>query len=234
LAIKEAETDATKRALVTFGNRFGLCLYDREQKGVRRARRAARALHPAPVKWVLQSTFGDHAQEFQDPAEFCSALRRAIDASTDCQALQRLWELHAATIANMPLQIPQLRSERGEHYAEILAALYRNRLGALVPRAPAYPSSEPSRLLHRRVRDKAHLRAVAKQPCLVCGRSPSQAHHLKFQEPRGLGLKPSDEFAVPLCRLHHRSLHDAGDEKAWWRQHKLDPVPEAERLWASR
>jgi DNA recombination protein Rad52 len=33
-AIKEAETDAMKRALMTFGNPFGLALYDKEQKEV--------------------------------------------------------------------------------------------------------------------------------------------------------------------------------------------------------
>src|SRR4051794_20644150 len=36
LALKAAETDATKRALATFGNPFGLALYDREQAGVRK------------------------------------------------------------------------------------------------------------------------------------------------------------------------------------------------------
>jgi DNA recombination protein Rad52 len=35
-AIKEAETDAMKRALMTFGNPFGLALYDKEQKEVAR------------------------------------------------------------------------------------------------------------------------------------------------------------------------------------------------------
>ena len=85
----------------------------------------------------------------------------------------------------------------------------------------------------RRIRNKAHLRLVAQQPCLVCGRLPAHAHHLKFLEPRGLGLKPSDAFAVPLCRLHHRALHDQGDEQSWWQQHKIDPVSEAQRLWRS-
>ena len=33
-AIKEAETDAMKRALMTFGNKFGLALYDKKQRGV--------------------------------------------------------------------------------------------------------------------------------------------------------------------------------------------------------
>jgi hypothetical protein len=35
-AIKEAETDAKKRALMTFGNQFGLALYDRAQTNVAR------------------------------------------------------------------------------------------------------------------------------------------------------------------------------------------------------
>ncbi len=33
-ALKEAETDATKRALMTFGNPFGLALYDKQQRQV--------------------------------------------------------------------------------------------------------------------------------------------------------------------------------------------------------
>ncbi|MCK4788282.1 MAG: RAD52 family DNA repair protein [Desulfobacteraceae bacterium] len=34
LAVKEAETDAMKRALMTFGNQFGLALYDKKQTNV--------------------------------------------------------------------------------------------------------------------------------------------------------------------------------------------------------
>ena len=41
----------------------------------------------------------------------------------------------------------------------------------------------------KRIRDKQHLRFVAKQPCLVCGREPSDPHHLRFAQPRGLGTK---------------------------------------------
>jgi DNA recombination protein Rad52 len=230
-AIKEAETDATKRALVTFGNAFGLCLYDREQKGLRRARRHAQKTESSPVKWTLRSVSGDPAQEFQDPAEFCSALRRAIEGCRERNMLQRLWQLHANTLSLMTTHLPQLRSDQGEHFASILTSLYRNRLQTLQSKEGTPQPTQANLALHRRVRDKEHLRTVAKEPCLVCGRSPSQAHHLKFLEPRGLGLKPSDEFAVPLCRLHHRSLHDAGDEMTWWRQHNLEPVAESRRLW---
>ena len=39
---------------------------------------------------------------------------------------------------------------------------------------------------------------------------------MRFAQPRALGLKVSDEFTVPLCRGHHRQLHQAGNEVAWW------------------
>ena len=83
----------------------------------------------------------------------------------------------------------------------------------------------------RRHRDKAHLRLVALQPCLLCGRSPSDPHHLRFAQPRAMGRKNSDEFVVPLCRTHHRQNHQVGDEVSWWAQTKIDPMKVALRLW---
>jgi len=83
----------------------------------------------------------------------------------------------------------------------------------------------------RRYRNREHLRYVAQQACLVCGRRPSDPHHLGFTQPRALGRKVSDEFAVPLCRGHHRAVHRSRDERAWWRQAGLDPIRVARRLW---
>jgi hypothetical protein len=80
-------------------------------------------------------------------------------------------------------------------------------------------------------RDRDHLRFVASQPCLVCGRTPSDAHHVKFAEQRAMGRKVSDKFTVPLCRLHHRELHRRGDERAWWNAQGIDPLPVAANLW---
>jgi ERF superfamily len=85
----------------------------------------------------------------------------------------------------------------------------------------------------RRHRDKDHLKFVASQPCLVCGRSPVDAHHLKFTQPRAMGRKVSDEFTVPLCRTHHRDLHRFGDEAAWWVRQAIDAVGTSRRLWVS-
>jgi len=83
----------------------------------------------------------------------------------------------------------------------------------------------------RRLRDREHLKFVAGQPCLLCGRRPSDPHHLRFTQPRALGRKVSDEFTVPLCRTHHRQLHGVGDERSWWGSNQLDPMPIAEALW---
>jgi ERF superfamily len=85
----------------------------------------------------------------------------------------------------------------------------------------------------RRHRDKGHLKFVASQPCLVCGRSPADAHHLRFTQPRALGRKVSDEFTVPLCRTHHRDNHRFGDEAAWWGRQAIDPVGTSRKLWVS-
>jgi ERF superfamily len=83
----------------------------------------------------------------------------------------------------------------------------------------------------RRYRNREHLRYVAQQACLICGRKQSDPHHLRYLQPRALGRKVSDEFAVPLCRSHHRAVHRAGDEQAWWTAAGIDPVKVARQLW---
>jgi hypothetical protein len=85
----------------------------------------------------------------------------------------------------------------------------------------------------RRHRDKTHLKFVASQPCLVCGRSPADAHHLRFTQQRAMGRKVSDEFTVPLCRAHHQDNHRFGDEVAWWERRAIDPVATSRMLWMS-
>jgi hypothetical protein len=88
------------------------------------------------------------------------------------------------------------------------------------------PLSKP-----RRHRHKDHLRFVMRQPCLLCGRTPTDPHHLRFIQPRALGRKSSDEFTVPLCRTHHRAVHRAGNERSWWEQAGIDPLKVARKLW---
>ncbi|ULK95981.1 ERF family protein [Bradyrhizobium sp. I71] len=89
----------------------------------------------------------------------------------------------------------------------------------------AFPKDPP------RHRSKEHLAFVRSQGCLVCQKTPADAHHLKFAQPRTLGRKVSDEFTVPLCRSHHQSLHRNGDERAWWTNLQIAPLPIAKELW---
>jgi hypothetical protein len=83
----------------------------------------------------------------------------------------------------------------------------------------------------RRIRDRDHIKLVAKQPCLVCGRSPTDAHHVRFAQSAALGRKVSDEFTIPLCRGHHREVHRCGDEAAWWEKTGIDPIAAARVFW---
>ena len=82
-----------------------------------------------------------------------------------------------------------------------------------------------------RHRNKEHLQLIRTQPCLVCGRQPSDPHHLRFAQPRALGRKVSDEFTVPLCRAHHREAHRATKETLWWLSVGIAPLQIAEKLW---
>jgi hypothetical protein len=96
------------------------------------------------------------------------------------------------------------------------------------------PGSQEVKVIGKpvRERDRDHLRFVAAQGCLVCGRTPSDPHHIRFAEPRAIGRKASDRFTVPICRLHHRELHQRGNERAWWQSRGIDPLAIAASLWA--
>jgi hypothetical protein len=98
----------------------------------------------------------------------------------------------------------------------------------------AVEAIDKSELAHpgpRRIRDKDHLRFVSTQPCLICGRTPADPHHLRFAQSRALSRKVSDEFIVPLCRGHHREVHRCSDETAWWRNRGIDALGVARALW---
>jgi len=98
---------------------------------------------------------------------------------------------------------------------------------------PSSPKARRRRVVGKtiRLRDKEHCKFVASQPCVVCGRTPTETHHLRFAQPRALGRKVSDEYTVPVCRLHHRELHRYGDEASWWAAVSIDPLPIALDLW---
>jgi len=202
IALKAAETDATKRALATFGKPFGLALYG--------SKTASRLKTPAPEPRPLhqgqhQATLPpDDTTPIPRPSRYYG--RRQDLVTRDRAQGRRQMALPPSTDTSIVPVSPDQQPGRIDKSALTIA--------------------EP-----RRLRDKAHLRFVASHPCLVCGRQSSDPHQLRFAQPRALGLKVSDEFTVPLCRDHHRKLHQAGNEVAWWHDLSIKPLVIAKALW---
>jgi hypothetical protein len=249
LALKGAETDATKRALATFGNPFGLALYDREQVGVRKARNGNASLAVGP--WVLRSVTGEEAS-FDKPSEFAVALRRAMTEARDIELLFAIWEQNVETVRALNRTLKQDQLPKSGIAPQLVSHLkqcaiglansgkrcdgsdLRERTPALSSSATARPKIDKSVLTisePKRIRCKEHLRFVATQPCLICGRSPSHAHHVRYAQSRGLSLKVSDEFTVPLCAIHHHHIHTTGKEREWWAERSIDALKVASDLW---
>jgi hypothetical protein len=251
LALKGAETDATKRALATFGNPFGLALYDREQLGVRKMR--SEKASPPIGPWVLRSASDAEETSFDKPSEFAGALRKAMTAARDIQLLFAIWEQNVETVRALNRSLRQDRLPKSglapqlvSHLKQCAIALVKpenrdnaqtgDRVGEadLRPSNSAPPKIDKSVLTVgelKRIRCKEHLRFVASQSCLICGRSPSHAHHVRYAQTRGLSLKVSDEFTVPLCAIHHHRIHTTGNEREWWQERKIDPLVVANELW---
>jgi hypothetical protein len=131
------------------------------------------------------------------------AHRRLADKNTltaaDARAIETAYQTLLARTAT-ELDDPETAAENAA-----VSGSFATETGAL----PSLRAVAPALQKPIRRRNKAHRAFVASQPCLVCQRSPCDAHHLKFAQPRTLGRRVSDEFTVPLCREHHQQLHRA-------------------------
>jgi len=130
-ALKEAETDAMKRALTTFGNPFGLALYDKEQHGVRGKARNHQKFNGHSLSWILLSAEGEVISLHEDPIDYCKALRQVIEAGSSPERLKALWSRNSVTIEMLRANLRDLRTEAGGHYADILLSLYQRQLKEL-------------------------------------------------------------------------------------------------------
>ncbi|WP_342710765.1 ERF family protein [Bradyrhizobium sp. B124] len=140
--------------------------------------------------------------------------------------LTKLQESDEAGMVEQAPALDQAPEQPPQPYAATDAAV-----PAPLTDAPAAGLAHPKELPRRR--SKAHLMFVREQCCLICRQSPTDAHHLKFAQPRALGRKVSDEYTVPLCRAHHHELHRHGNERAWWAALKIDPLRLAHDLWTA-
>jgi DNA recombination protein Rad52 len=205
-AIKTAETDATKRALATFGKPFGLSLY------LSTRLRDTKPTPPIERRRTLQR-LGTNGRYYVPPRPqpvLDPELSSATGQPATTEPEHALLPAPALSAPEVSLPIPPI-----------------------IEKVPSADTSRGQMLIAHptRRRDANHLRFVAGQPCLVCSRTPSDAHHLKFAQPTALAKKVSDEFTVPLCRIHHRQLHQGGNEVNWWMDLDIDPLPIARQLW---
>jgi hypothetical protein len=239
IALKAAETDGTKRALATFGKPFGLELY--------RGGRPTTAEKPLPSMPCIARN--ERGYVFNHDAETASVPNQRVAASppvgfhpddtTPIPRPSRFYGRRQDLVTRDRAQARRSLEGTSSLRSSVVPAspgLLPNAPG-VVPAAP--PTDVPKGIDKssltlgepKRLRDKAHLKFIASQSCLVCGRQPSDPHHLRFAQPRAIGLKVSDEFTVPLCRGHHRELHQVGNEPAWWEKLNIKPLEVAERLW---
>jgi hypothetical protein len=145
----------------------------------------------------------------------------ADDARTVEDAYQTV--VHGIKSSELLTEISQIANDARGHQTEHNVATPETN-----PPSGAHHISQAKPTRHR---NKAHLIFVAAQPCVICQRTPCDAHHIKFAQPKALGRKVSDEFTVPLCREHHHELHRQGNEKAWWTNLQIEPIEIAKTLW---
>ena len=173
-----------------------------------------------------------------------------MSEANDIELLFAIWEQNVDTVRALNRSLkqeqlpksgiaPQLVSHLKQCASRSLSlkaepTAHRHRKVARTPAKPVRPKIDKSVLTFgepKRIRSKEHLRFVASQPCLISGRSPSHAHHVRYAQSKGLSLKVSDEFTVPLCAIHHRQIHTIGKEREWWQERNIDPLIVASRLW---
>jgi hypothetical protein len=95
-----------------------------------------------------------------------------------------------------------------------------------IPRSVAHRKPKPD--VRRRVQ---HLAFVRQLPCVACGKAaPSEPAHVRTGTDGGVGMKPGDRYAVPLCAACHAKQHRVG-ELTFWSALRFDPLNVALRLW---
>ena len=189
-------------------------------------RKSAQARHaklPPEGSIALRNQLISELEQFKEPGSLTAWAHRALPlknqlSTTDAQAVEDAFDAKLTQLGEAAPAV-ELRAQKP---LDDDGGSVRNE-----------PSAEAVVVIRKpvRERDREHLKFVAAQSCLVCGRTPSDAHHIKFAEQRAMGRKVSDKFTVPICRLHHRELHRRGNERAWWQKQGIEPLAVAAALW---
>ena len=196
-------------------------------------------MEPAKRYFVLSRKVGGELS-FQTPQEFADGAFTEIRLIQDVDDLYNFGKRNQGTMAQLRRSALNGDVVVNTIVAEIKARAHvlkrRRKSDASLVRRQENEDGEPGALAfpkERRIRNKDHLQFVAQQPCLICGRRPSHAHHLRFAQRKALGMKVSDEFTVPLCSVHHDAVHRVGNEQGWWIAQAIDPLKVAAQLWGT-
>ena len=194
--------------------------------------------------WILRSASGADKRH-REAERFCGRASPAMSGAHDIESLFAIWEQNVEAVRAINRSLKQDHLTKSGFAPQLVAHLKRCAIALVKPHAAPqardgsglrqFTSKIDKSVLTigetKRIRCKEHLRFVASQPCLICGRTPSHAHHVRHAQPRGLGLKVSDEFTVPLCAAHHQQLHHTTKESDWWKEQNVDPLKIARDLW---
>jgi hypothetical protein len=233
LATPTAPTSKVKPAENKIGHLNGGQAHSTQQfSGRRRAKQVSNprkpTLEPEPSaalreRLMAELTGINSAEEAANWAHRVLSTKNTLTAA-DAERVEKAFQARLASLVTKARGDQPMPQKAGSR-------LPRTDRGGKQRRAPSINKSSLSLPAPRRIRDRDHVRLVAKQPCLVCGRRPADAHHLRFAQLRALGRKVSDEYTVPLCRGHHREVHRSGDEAEWWKKASIDPTVLARALW---
>ena len=170
--------------------------------------------------------------------DFVDALKSALSEASDIEKLFELWERNVKTVRDLSRYADGRSGD--VDLAKTLVAHFKG-----CARAHATPVQDTTvvEAEHPNGKRPRSIRACSpsaspsefalKSICAsCCGRSPAHAHHIRFAQANGIGLKVSDEFTVPLCATHHSENHRTGSETKWWEAYKIEPLSIAHQLWA--
>lgn len=81
----------------------------------------------------------------------------------------------------------------------------------------------------------SYLKFLRGKSCVVCQRPAEHAHHVRLGHSAGVGMKPPDSRALPMCGPCHAELHHRGERSYWEATHVGDPFLQVMRYlteWA--
>jgi hypothetical protein len=162
--------------------------HGQSRNGQQKIVNSARTLEPNASE-VLRDQLIAQLKALNSPEEAADWAHRVL-ASKNSLVLTHAEQVELA----FQLKLSALMSDQSI-IAEQPKALRRGRRGG--DRAMSVNKAVLTLPVPRRIRDREHVKSVSKQPCLVCGRRPADAHHLRFAQAAALGRKVSDEFTVP-------------------------------------